>query len=173
MAFLFYVGGEVAIGLWLASYLVTIQMFSIQNASLFAGLFYASITVGRIVTGFISIKVESRMLIRYGIALAVFGLLLLMMNFGAVASFLGILLIGLGFAPIYPGMIHLTPERFGKSKSAKVMSLQMVAGYIGASSIPPLIGALTGLISLNSFVLIVVVALIGLALSTELVGKKS
>lgn len=172
LAFLLYVGIEVGAGLWLASYLVKVQSVSVETASFWTGVYYGAITVGRILTGFISFKVSSRHMIRAGLIVSLIGVLLLVLHLAPAASLIGIVLIGLGFAPVYPGLIHDTPERFGAKKSAKVMSLQMVGGYIGASTIPPFIGLLSGSMSLSVFAYIIPLTLLCLAISTEQLNRR-
>lgn len=171
IAFLFYVGIEVAVGLWVASYLTNVQSVAIEAAALWTGLYYAAITVGRALTGFISFKVPSKQMIRYGLIVALVGILLLVMNIAPAISVIGISLVGLGFAPIYPGLIHAAPERFGARKSAKIMSLQMVGGYLGASLIPPAIGLISGMTSLLAFAFIAPLMIACLILSTERVNS--
>lgn len=170
LTFCLYVGIEVGIGLWLASYLVQIQGVSTETAAIWTGVYYGAITIGRIFTGFISFKVSGTHMIRAGILVSLVGALLLVMNISPVASIAGIILIGIGFAPIYPALIHLTPERFGKNKAAKVISLQMVGASVGASIIPPLIGFISGWTSLLAFAFIVPLVLIFLLLGTERVN---
>lgn len=169
-AFLLYVGVEVGMSIWVASYLVAIQLIPIETASLWAGIYYGAITVGRIIAGFTSFKVSSKQTVRAGIILALLGIILLVLNTGPTFSLIGIVLIGLGLAPIYPSLVHMTPERFGIHKSAKVMSLQMVGGYIGASAIPPLIGVLASELTLNVIALIIPLCLVALLASTEVLN---
>ena len=171
LTFLLYVGIEVGIGLWLASYLVQIQGIAIETAALWTGVYYGAITIGRVFTGFISFKVSNAHMVRVGIAVSILGALLLVLNLAPLTSLAGIILIGLGFAPIYPALIHATPERVGANKSAKVMSLQMVGASVGASIIPPLIGLISGVTSLLAFAFIMPIVLLGLLLSTERVNR--
>lgn len=171
LAFLLYVGVEVGIGLWLASYLVNIQAMSNETAALYTGAYYGAITITRIFTGFISMKIPGKLMIRVGVLVSFLGALLLVMNVAPAVSLIGIIVIGIGFAPIYPTLIHLTPERFGKNKSAKVISLQMVGASVGASIIPPLIGFISGATSLLAFAFIVPFVLLGMLLATERQNK--
>lgn len=167
VAFLIYTGLEVAVGLWLASYLVNVQNVTPQNAALWTGLYFAAITVGRLATGFVSFKMKSSDLVRVGLVMSFIGVAVLAIGTNPIISIVGVILIGIGFAPIYPSLIHLTPERFGKQKASKVMSLQMVGGYVGVSLIPPIIGVISGTISLLAFIVFVPLLLIALAYATE------
>lgn len=171
ISFLLYQGIEVGIGLWIASYLVSVQSMALETAALWTGVYYGAITLGRIGTGLISMKVSSKQMIRFGLLISICGAILLSIDIHSIASFVGIGLIGLGFAPIYPSMIHATPERFGANKSAKIMSLQMVGGYTGASLIPPIIGITSGVFSMAVFAFIVPATLLLLVVSTELMNR--
>ncbi len=167
LAFLLYVGIEVGIGIWLATYLVAVQNIAIPTAALWAGIYYGSITLGRIVTGVLSLRIGSDTLVRYGLYISLAGILLLTFALGDTTSILGIILIGAGMAPVYPSLIHMTPERFGEKKSEKIMSLQMVGGYVGASVVPPLIGLLSGLTSVDVFAYLTVVLFVGLIVANR------
>lgn len=167
VAFLIYTGLEVAVGLWLASYLVSIQSVTTQNAALWTGLYFAAITVGRLITGFVSFKMNSNNLVRIGLIISFIGVAILAISTNSVLSIIGVTFIGVGFAPIYPSLIHLTPERFGKQRASKVMSLQMVGGYVGVSLIPPIIGVASGATSLLAFIVIIPLLLIALVYNTE------
>lgn len=177
VVFLFYAGIEAGIGFWVATYLVNIQSVTIETAALWTGLYYAAITVGRVLTGFISFKVSSKQIIRYGLILSFIGILLLVLNIAPLVSVIGISLIGLGFAPVYPSLIHATPERFGSKISPKVISLQMTGGYFGAILIPSTIGFISSATSLAAFAFITPVIVVCLILNTErlnsLVASKS
>ncbi len=112
-------------------------------------------------------------MVRAGLLVAIIGAIALGINIAQPLTVVGIALIGLGFAPIYPGLIHITPERFGLDRSSKIMSLQMVGGYIGASIIPPFIGVVSGLFNLIAFAIIVPLTLVLLIVSTEALNKLS
>jgi len=57
-------------------------------------------------------------------------------------SIAGLILIGLGCAPIYPCIIHSTPEHFGPEKSQAMIGVQMASAYMGTLLMPPLFGLL-------------------------------
>ena len=54
----------------------------------------------------------------------------------------GLVLMGLGCAPIYPCIIHSTPDRFGAENSQALIGVQMASAYIGICCMPPLFGIL-------------------------------
>ncbi len=110
-------------------------------------------------------------MIRTGLVCAILGSVLLGLYTAHVVSLIGIIMIGLGIAPVYPGLVHETPKRFGTDKSAKVMSLQMVGSYVGASIVPPLIGLVAGGVGMAAFAAIIPVLLACLLVNTEVSNR--
>lgn len=142
ISFVFYCAAEATIGLWSSSYLVMVRGFSAPDAARTASFFYAAITAGRFVSGVVSMRVASEMLIRLGQITCAVGAILFLLPSSAFLPRVGIILLGLGLAPIFPSMLHETPRRFGEVSSQAVMGLQMAFAYIGATCFPPLFGAL-------------------------------
>ncbi|MGF9696301.1 MFS transporter [Paenibacillus sp. MABNR03] len=171
IAFLLYCGVETTVGLWGASYLVGTKEFSADMAAGWISLYYGGITFGRFITGFITLKVHNRLLIRYGQWVTIGGGFLLLLPLPSSFSVAGFILIGLGLAPIYPGLLHETPTRFGKENSAKLMGYQMAVAYSGTTLIPPLFGLLATKTSTDSFPIIVIILLVLLLLSAEVVNR--
>ncbi len=141
-AFACFVGFESTAGVWASSFLKGGKGFDASTAALFSSLYYLGTTAGRAVSGFIAIRADSRKMIRLGCLLAFFGAMLLALPLNKEMSLAGYILLGLGNAPIYPSMIHLTPRRFRVNASQAAMGLQMAAAYTGSALLPPLIGAL-------------------------------
>ncbi|NQX48158.1 MFS transporter [Paenibacillus tritici] len=143
LTFLLYCGIEAMVGLWGASYLVGSRGVAPEKAAVWISLYYAGITVGRLTTGFITLKVPNRLLIRYGQLLTITGGVVLLLPLHPSLSLAGLILIGLGLAPIYPGLLHETPARFGRENSARLIGYQMAVAYTGTTVIPPLFGLLS------------------------------
>ncbi|OCT13567.1 MFS transporter [Paenibacillus pectinilyticus] len=171
IAFLFYCGVEMTIGLWGASYLVGPRGISAESAARWISLYYAGITLGRLITGFIALEVSNRVLIRYGQIITIVGAIILLLPLPGTFSLIGIILIGLGLAPIYPGLLHETPARFGRDNSAKLMGYQMAVAYTGTTLLPPLFGLLASQISLSLFPIVVFVFLALMLISVEKVNR--
>ncbi|MEG0541600.1 MAG: MFS transporter [Angelakisella sp.] len=173
VSFVLYCGVELMVGLWSSSFFVEVKGMSISDAARCASYFYGSITVGRFLSGFLTIKMANRQIIRMGQLLCVVGsILLLIPEESAYLAVSGIVLIGLGAAPIYPCMLHETPNRFGKDVSQAVMGLQMAFAYIGSTIFPSLLGglaSLTGIVVLPSALLLCTVAML---LASELLQKR-
>lgn len=145
-AFFFYCSLESTVGLWGASYLVLSRGVAGDTAAGWVALYYAGIMLGRMLGGFLSLKVPQKKMIALGLALILLGILSLLLPAPAMAL-AGLFLIGLGCAPIFPGMIHETPRHFGEEYSQAVIGVQMAGAYLGTTLMPPafgLIGAALG-----------------------------
>lgn len=140
LAFLFYCGAEATMGLWGSSFLVNVKELSVDVAAKWVSLYYAGITVGRFITGFITFKVSNRNLIRMGQIIALTGAALLFLPLPSAFSLVGFIMVGLGLAPIFPCMLQETPIRFGQEHSQTIMGYQMAIAYTGSTFLPPLLG---------------------------------
>ena len=123
-----YCSMEFLIGTWGASFLVNTQSYSPDIAARWISLYFGGIMLGRLISGFISIKANDNTLIRGGIAMAFIGIVLLALPLGNI-SVTGLLLIGIGFGPIFPSILHSVPERFGAKYSADLTGFHMGGAY--------------------------------------------
>lgn len=142
LSFLVYCGAEMLVGLWGSSYLVAARDIPIATAAKWVSMYYLGITIGRFITGFITFKFSNRAIIRFGQLLSLVGAILFFLPLHNLVSLLGLLLIGLGFAPIFPSMLTETPKMFGKEHSQAIMGYQISAAYGGATFIPVIMGNL-------------------------------
>lgn len=172
ITFFCYCALEQTAGLWASSYLVLHRGLSPEIAAGFASLFYIGITVGRAISGFLTIKLNDKQMIRLGQGLIVAGILSLLLPFGKESSLLGLVLIGLGCAPVYPCIIHSTPEHFGADKSQAMIGVQMASAYVGTCLMPPLFGLIANHISISILPLYLVVILILMIVMHETLLKK-
>ena len=171
IAFLCYCGIELTTGLWASSFLVFNSGLSAGLAAKWVSLYYLGITVGRFLAGFLSMKLNNKQMIRVGQLICLLGAVLLMIPFSNNFKLVGLILIGLGCAPIYPAMLHETPNKFGKDLSQEIMGIQMATAYVGSTIVPPLFGMLSkfsGFGILPGFLLIFIVVML---LSTERANK--
>jgi len=171
LAFLFYCGVETTVGLWGASFLVGARDVSAVTAAGWISLYYGGITIGRLITGFITLKVGNRALILAGQIISVIGAVLLMLPLPDVVVLIGFVLIGLGFAPVYPGLIHETPARFGRANSAKLIGYQMAVAYTGTTFLPPLFGVLASQAGIGLFPIVTLLLVVFMLLSSEQVNR--
>lgn len=142
VSFFCYCGVELTTGLWGSTYLVTEKGLSAGTAAKWISLYYMGITAGRMIAGFVSMKLDNRKMMKIGQLICLAGAVLLLMPFSVYFQMAGFTLIGLGCAPIYPAMLHETPNRFGKELSAGIMGIQMAVAYIGSTTLPPVFGFL-------------------------------
>ena len=82
-----------------------------------------------------------------GLAIIFAGIIVMFLPMGDMVSLLGLVLIGLGCAPVYPCVIHSTPEHFGAEKSQALIGVQMASAYVGICLMPPLFGLIANHIS--------------------------
>ncbi len=151
LAFFCYCALEQTAILWASSYLVLHHGLDSDAAASFASLFCLGITIGRGISGFVAMKLNDTQMIRLGCGIIFAGVLFILLPFGITTSFVGLVLVGLGCAPIYPCIIHSTPEHFGADKSQAIIGVQMAAAYTGNCLMPPLFGLLANNISIRLF----------------------
>lgn len=168
-----YAGAEGGVGLWAASVLRESRGFDAALSGAIASCYFAAITVGRIVAGLIADSVGNRRMVRIGIFLAGVGVVLFAAPLGVVGALLGICLIGLGYAPVYPCLMHETPRRFDAETAAKVIGRQVAFAYLGGMILPPLIGVVAGQLGLFVVAPAVGVLLAALALTVIVLDRKT
>ncbi len=174
MLFFIYTGAEVSLGTWTYSLLTESRGIAPAVAGLWAGSYWALFTVGRIFAGLYAGRAGVHALVRSSILAALGGALLLWWNPVPAASVLGVAVIGLAIAPIFPGMVSGTAGRVGPRYAANTIGVQMSAAGIGAAAIPSLAGVLARQISLEAipvFLAILFTALFGLYALSVTAGK--
>lgn len=171
LIFMVYCAGEYAMGLWGASYLIQKRELTLNVAASWVALYYGGITVGRILAGFISFKLDNKQLITLGVSIALIGSVLLVANLSDVLSMMAFILIGLGFAPIFPSMVHETPKRFGNKIAQSVIGYQMASAYIGIAVFPPLLGVIMQRNDIGLYPIFILSCVILLGILTVLLNK--
>ncbi len=149
LAFFCYCALEQTCILWSATYLVRHDGLTEEAAASFASLFLIGITVGRGLSGFITYKLNDTNMIRLGQGIIVLGIAVMLMPFGTVVTMVGLMLIGLGCAPVYPCIIHSTPDHFGEENSQALIGVQMASAYVGICLMPPLFGLIANYITVS------------------------
>lgn len=149
VAFFCYSAVEQTCGLWASSFLNLSKGISAEQAASFGAMFFIGITVGRAINGFLAMRMHDESMIRMGQILILLGIVTVMLPAGDAVALVGLILIGLGCAPIYPCIIHSTPTHFGKEKSQAIIGVQMAAAYIGTMLMPPLFGILANHLSIS------------------------
>lgn len=147
LMFFCYCALEQTTMLWASSYLVLQHGFDLELATSYGSLFFIGITVGRAISGFITLKLNDKQMIYLGQAIILIGVILMILPFTHNISLIGLVIIGLGCAPIYPCIIHSIPSNFGADKSQSIIGVQMASAYIGNLLMPPLFGIIANHIS--------------------------
>ena len=140
ITFFCYCALESTAGLWASSYLALHRGIPAETAAFCASLFYLGITAGRALNGFLTLKFNDTQLIRLGIVVIAMGIAALLLPGPRFLALAGLIIIGFGCAPIYPCVIHSTPEHFGADKSQALIGVQMASAYVGTCVMPPLFG---------------------------------
>lgn len=140
IAFFCYCALEQTAGLWASSYMVLHKGVSAELAASYASMFYIGITVGRFLSGFMTMKFNDKQMIRIGFAVICIGVGILFLPLSEYVSLAGFVLVGMGCAPIYPCIIHSTPEIFGADKSQAIIGVQMASAYVGTLLMPFVFG---------------------------------
>ena len=151
LAFFCYCALESTAMLWGSSYLVLHDGLAAERAASFASLFCIGITLGRGISGFLTFRLNDTAMIRLGQGIILAGAAALLLPFGEGSAVVGLVLLGLGCAPVYPCIIHSTPAHFGAERSQAVIGVQMASAYVGSCLMPPLFGLLANHISANLF----------------------
>lgn len=151
MIFFCYCSLEQTVGLWSSSYLVLHRGINEETAAGFGALFFIGITIGRFLSGFLTMKFGDKSMVWLGLGIITFGIALILLPLGDLLALSGLVLVGLGCAPIYPSLIHATPTHFGAEHSQALIGLQMASAYVGTSLIPPLFGVVADLADISLF----------------------
>ena len=165
-----YCALEQAAGLWASSYLVQFRGVDTDTAAWSASLFYLGIAAGRFLCGFVAERLGDRRLIHIGILTMIGGVLLIALPVPYDAFTLaGLLIVGLGCAPVYPSVIHSTPANFGKENSQAIIGIQMASAYVGTTFMPPLFGLIAAHIHIGLYpAFLLALALLMLCMSEKL-----
>ena len=149
LMFFAYCSLELTTSLWASSYLVQKWAYQPEVAAGFASMFYIGIMIGRFANGFLAMKRGDHALIRLGLGIIAMGCCLFFVPFHAAFALVGFVVVGLGCAPIYPCIIHMTPIVFGEDKSQAMIGVQMAFAYTGFLISPTVFGLIAEHISIG------------------------
>ena len=172
LAFFAYCGAETTAGLWGSSFLVGARGVRPEIAARFASLFYLGITFGRFCNGFVADRAGDRKMIRIGAAVMAIGALLILLPLPFdLPALAGLVIFGLGCAPVYPSIIHSTPGNFGEENSQAIIGIQMASAYVGSTFMPPLFGLIAQHVSLRLYPVFLALLLVLLFVMTEKLNR--
>ena len=171
VCFFCYCAIEQTSGLWASSFMHLYKGVPEEKAASYAAMFFIGITVGRAISGFVTMKLKDTQMIRLGQALILTGVLVMFIPGNEEIALLGLILIGLGCAPIYPCIIHSTPAHFGEDKSQAIIGAQMAFAYMGTLLMPPLFGVIANKITVALLPAYLLVLLILMFVMHEALNK--
>ena len=172
ISFFSYCALETTAGLWATTYLNTYRGIDADIAARFASLFYLGITFGRFINGFLAEKIGDKRTIRGSIIILGIGVVMIMIPLSSdLLSLAGLIVVGLGCAPIYPSIIHSTPYNFGKENSQAIVGIQMASAYTGSTFMPLIFGLLVPHISVSIYPFYLFIFVIIMLVSSELLNK--
>ena len=152
LGFFAYCAAECTAMAWSCTYLVNAKGIDEATAAAFASMFFIGMTVGRFIGGFFMDKLGDKRMIVLGSSIIGIGIILMLIpTANSLFSIIGLIVIGLGCAPIYPCIIHATPNNFGADKSGAIIGIQMASAYCGATFIPPVFGLIAEFIGFEFF----------------------
>ncbi len=173
LGFLSYCAAESTVMAWASTYFFEAKATDEQLAAALGSLFFIGMTVGRFFSGFVSNRVGDKNMIRIGFAISAIGVLIVAIPAELCLSIAGFLLIGIGFAPIYPSIIHSTPRSFGEENSQAIIGIQMAAAYLGATLAPPIFGLIANYVEIRLLPLYLAVFMILSVVMLELLNKQA
>lgn len=148
---------EYTCGVWGSTYLVEEKGFKTEHGALALTIYYAGMSIGRFVSGLLAAKISTWKRIGIGAAILAPAILIMLLPLHGAVSVAGLFLIGLGNGSIYPNMIHLTPQNFGKEVSQSIMGSQIAFAYIGVMLAPPMVSLISSLFGIKIYPVLIAV----------------
>jgi fucose permease len=170
-AFFCYCSIETTAGLWGSTFLVIEKNILPETAAKWIALYYFGITFGRFISGFLTMKLNNRQMVRLGQGFIACGIIAVSLPASSIVL-PGFFILGLGCAPIYPSFMHETPKNFGSEKSQAIIGIQMASAYIGTTFMPPLFGRIAAHNGFIIFPLFIGALLLLKIIMTETLNKK-
>ena len=171
LTFFLYCGAENTLMVWLNTFLIESRSI---NSEFFNGIIVAlysgGIMGGSVLSGVISNKLGNRRIIRVGIVISLIGIMLLFIN-NEYIMMGSVLLIGLGFAPIYPSLMHETTARFASNSASRVVSYQMASANIAMLTISPFFGVIGAKFNFGLIIPYVLIVVVGLFIVIEWLNR--
>lgn len=171
LTFLCYCAIEQTTSLWAVSYVVLAKGISAGEAARMGSIFFLGITIGRFLSGFLTAKFSDSRMVQIGEGIIVCGIATILLPVGITGTIVGFFLVGLGCAPVYPCLIHSTPERFGAGVSQAVIGVQMASAYVGSTLMPPIFGFIADNISISLLPAYLVILLIVMIIVSQRLNK--
>jgi fucose permease len=160
--FLLYTGAEFTLGSWTYTLFTEGRGVSPQLAGLWAGGFWATFTLGRVLAGMYAHRIRLNVMMYGALGLALAGAILFWWNPAAWIGVAGVFLVGFAMAPIFPGLVSSTSQRVGLRHAGNTIGIQIGAAGLGGALLPALAGILAERISLETIPVLLAVSLLGM-----------
>lgn len=162
--------------IWGSTYLSESVGMSADVAAALITFYFIGMTVGRLLSGLLTIKYSDWQIIFSGQAVIFVAIILLLMQTNAIITALGLFLIGLGNGPIFPNITHLTPGLYSKETSQSIIGIEMAFSNLSIMLTPILFGVVTtytGVAIFPKFLLIMFLIMIGCTITLKVGDAKS
>lgn len=163
LVFIFSCSLEYLCGAWGSTFLVDAKGMAASTAAGITTLYYFGMALGRFLSGVLAAKLDSRKIITIGVSVLAAAVLLIVLPLPDFCAATGLFLVGLGNGPVYPNMVHLTPDTFGEENSQSAMGKQMASAYVGIMVMPLLFGNMTQIFGAGIFRIFAVIIYVLLA----------
>lgn len=162
MMFLLYTGAEFTLGNWTYTLFTEGRGVNPQLAGLWAGGFWATFTIGRVIAGLYAHRIKMNTMMYGALVLALAGSILFWWNPIALVGVAGVFIVGFAMAPIFPGLVSSTSQRVGQRHAGNTIGIQISAAGLGGALLPALAGYLAARISLETIPVMLSISLLGL-----------
>lgn len=142
---------EYTAGIWGATFLVRTKGMYVNYAAKMITFYYIGIALGRFLSGIFANKLTRWQLVKSGQCIIAAAIIVLLFPLPPIISAFSLFMIGMGNAPIFPNMLHLTPQNFGEDISQSVIGIEMAASYTGIMLAPAFFGLIAQNISIVLF----------------------
>ena len=162
--------------IWGSTYLSESVGMSADVAAALITFYFIGMTVGRLLSGLLTIKYSDWQIIFSGQAVIFVAIILLLMQTNAIITALGLFLIGLGNGPVFPNITHLTPGLYSKETSQSIIGIEMAFSNLSIMLTPILFGVVTtytGVAIFPNFLLIMFLIMIGCTITLKVGDAKS
>lgn len=164
---------EFTCGIWACTYLVNTQGLTEAVASTYLTFYYAGITIGRLISGFVSKVLKVEKIVYVGYSIVLIALVIMFLPLPPMFKALSLFLIGFGNGPTFPNLTYITPENFGKDVSQSIIGLQMASCNIGILLMPPLFGFIAEGLGLDIFPIYLAVLYVLMVVFTLIYSKQT
>ncbi len=163
---------EFLCGVWGCTFLVKARGMAIDYAAKMLTFYYVGLAFGRFLSGVFANKLKPRQIMTAGHAVIFVAIVLIFIPYGYAFAAAGLFLVGMGNGPIYPNMMHLTPEHFGAEISQSVMGVQLTGAYIGILATPLVFGLVAEKISVGLFSVFLAVMYVIMIAYTKILQRR-